>query len=375
MAEMEVLGLDSQRQARQLAFVAGGENIEVGDARRLPWRVPALSQIQGDEAHVVQRLDAGLTAQVYRLRSAAGDWTLKRARTPALVRNVDGQTSFLNEVQRRADIENLKRLPGGQQRWSALVDTHYASFRDGIILSPWIAGDIVREWDERRIAQLLETACALWVEGLFEWDLCPGNILDDGAQIRLFDFGYMYRFDPRHQFNSAGNGRDQTLFHPAERFETRNFCAYLLRLAHAQGEAAALQAFRGEKEIAIACYQRMRSAVAARGADQQVLSWLDGLLAQWTQALRTGGAEGYLIENWRSHVLDLHDDLSGQSCTPSTLLRVDWLLATLRDHFEALQASQAFFWGDIGLSRAALIAQYTAKREMAAGWQISTAPP
>jgi len=372
MAEMEVLGLDTQRQALQLAFVASVDNIEVGDARGLPWPVSALSQIQGDEAYVVQRLDAGLTARVYRLRSAEGDWTLKRARSQALVRNVDGQTSFLNEVQRRADIEGLKRLPGGWQRWSALIDTQYASFRDGIILSPWIAGDIVREWDEQRIAQLLETVCALWVEGLFEWDLCPGNILDDGAQIRLFDFGYMYRFDPRHQFNSAGSGRDQTLFHPVERFETRSFCAYLLRLAHAQGDAAALQSFRGEKAIAIACYQRMRSAIAGRGADNHVLSWLDGILARWTQALRADGAGCYLVENWRSHVLDLHDDLSGQSCTPSTLLRADWLIAALRDHFEALQANQAFFWGDVGLSRAALITQYTAKRDLAAGWQIGT---
>lgn len=371
MTETALLGLDTQRQAAQLAFVASGENIEVGSVGEIPWTIAALSQIQGDEAWVVQRLDAGLTALVYRLRSSDGDWTLKRARAQALVRNIDGQTSFLNEVQRRADIERLKRMPGGELRWAALVDTRYASFRDGIILSPWIDGEIVREWDERRIRQVLQTACSLWLEGLFEWDLCPGNILDDGAQIKLFDFGYMFRFDPLHRFNSAGSGQDQPMFHPAERFETRNFCAYLLQLSRTQGEAAALQSFRQEKDIAIACYQQMRSAIAERGASGTVLSWLDDILKRWTGAMRSGGSELFLVENWRSHVLDLHDDLSGQSCTPGTLLRADWLIATLREHYAALQSHQAFFWGDVGLSRSELIAQYMAKRDLAVGWQLN----
>lgn len=367
------LTLDAQRHAHQLAFSAGSANIEVGERQALPWPVQALSGIRGDEPQVVQRLDSGLTAFVYQLHDGARHWTLKRARPQALVRNVDGQTSFLNEVQRRADLERLKRAPGGEARWQAIVDTRYASFRDGAILSPWIDGEAVRQWDERRLGQVLQAACALWTEGLFEWDLCPGNLLDDGTQLRLFDFGYMYRFDPRRHFNSAGNGTDQPLFHPAERFETRNYCAHLLQLEQTEGQAAALAAFRREKFIALEAYRHMRSAIAGQGADAVVLGWLDGVITRWADALRGDAADLYLAENWRSHVLDLDDDLRGQTCTPMTLRRADWLLAALREHPDALQRCDAFFGGDRGLHRAALLQRYEAHRRSAQAHQIRPA--
>jgi predicted unusual protein kinase regulating ubiquinone biosynthesis (AarF/ABC1/UbiB family) len=38
-----------------------------------------------------------------------------------------------------------------------------------------------------------------------EWDLCNGNLLVDREEhLWLFDFGYMYPFDPLREFNSNG---------------------------------------------------------------------------------------------------------------------------------------------------------------------------
>lgn len=366
--------LDAERRSRQLAFVAGGDNLEVGSTAGLPWPVEALAATRGDEPHVVQCVDAGLTAFVYRLSGLGRHWTLKRARPQALVLNVDGQTSFLNEVQRRADLERLKRESGGARRWQAVVDTCYASFRDGIILSPWIEGETVREWDERRLTQVLDLACALWTAGLFEWDLCPGNILDDGRRLRLFDFGYMYRFDPRRQFNTAGHGIDVPLFHPAERFETRNFSAFLLDLAAGEGEDAAFAAFRLEKAIALERYRRMRAEIAARGAEAVVLHWIDGITRRWADALAHDGEALYRAEGWRSHMLDLDDDLRGQTCTPLSLRRVDWLLEAVRRHHGVLRAQDAFLWDDTDKTRDELIAAYEEKRALAHRFQLA-APP
>lgn len=362
--------LEAQRQAAQLAFAAGDADLVVGDAAGLPWTIGTLATLHGDEPFVVQRFDGGLTARVFRLRDAEGrDWTLKQARPEARVRNVDGRTSFLNEVQRRADFDALKRRDGSE-RWRAIADTRFASYRAGVMLSPWIDGEPARGWDERQLGQVLAIACALWTEGFFEWDLCPGNVLDDGRALRLFDFGYCYRFDPLRHFSSAGRGDDVPLFHPAERFETRNFCAHLLALEQGAGFEAALAAFRVEKAIALDAYGRMRAAAAARGANAAVLDWIDGIAARWAQALRGDAAALYLAENWRSHVLDLDDDLRGRSCTPSTLARADWLLGALRDRFDELRALDAFFWADAGLDRDALLAQYAGRRREAERWQI-----
>ena len=373
MQAPDPLSLSAQRQARQLAFAASGDDLAIGSLAGLPWSADELRALTGREPHVVQRFDRGLTAIVYRLNDGERHWTLKQARVPSLVKNADGQTSFLNEVQRRADLTRLKHALGGEVRWQAIVDTRYASYREGLILSPWIEGELVADWGERQIAQLLDVACALWCEGLFEWDYSPGNLLDDGRQVRLFDFGYMYAFDPRRHFNTAGRGDDQPMFHPAERFETRAYSGWLLALQARQGEAAALAAFRLEKEIALDAYRRMRARIAERGASTTVLGWLDGLSARWTQALRGGLEPLFLAEQWRSHLLDVDDDLSGQSCTPLTLQRIEWLLQVLAERHAELAAAGGLFWGDEHKTRCTLLDDMSTKRDLAQRYQLAHA--
>ena len=372
MQHVTAITLEEQRHKAQLAFVAGGAELEVGSSRACPLPLEQLLATRGNEPYVIETHSGGLTAFVYRLRVDGRDWTLKLARKESLVRNIDGQTSFLNEVQRRADFETLKAQPGGRQRFAAIVDTTYASFRRGVMVSPWIEGEIVRTWDERRIAQLIAAACECASAGLFEWDLSPGNILDDGRQIRLFDFGYMYRFGPLRQFNSAGVGDDLPLFHPVERFETRNFFGVLLTMERERGAAAALAAFRLEKEIAIEAYRKLRADLAARGATVTVLDWFDGMIARWSKALDADLDALYLTEGWRSHVLDLDDDLRGQTCTPMTLARADWLIDALLRHHPALMANDAFFWHDIGRARDPLLLDYRGRRARAEKFQIAS---
>jgi hypothetical protein len=363
--------LERQRQAAQLDFAAGDEPLVVGSLAGLPFDLAGLKGLQRHDRCVLDVIDSGLTAEVWQLQGGNRCWCLKRARAQARVHNVDGQTSFLNEVQRRADFERLKREPGGSERWAGIVDTVFASYRDGLLLSPWLAGEPVRRWDESRLVSLFGLIGAMWTEGLFEWDLCPGNLLDDGGRIRLFDFGYCYRFDPRCQFSSAGQGDDMPLFHPVERFETRCFSAVLLELEQGDGEAAALAAFRQEKQIALEAYRGMRSTAAARGATATVLAWLDSICLRWQQALVGDLGSLYLAENWRSHVLDLDDDLRGRSCTPMTLRRADWLLAALDRHGDALCAQQAFFWADAGLKSMELRERYRGFRQQAEALQVA----
>jgi hypothetical protein len=364
--------LDERRHAAQRRFLAEDLDLEVGSVADCPLPLAQLVAVTGDEPWVVQHFGGGLTARVYRIRAGGRDWTLKRARRPALVKNFDGQTSFLNEIQRRADFVRLKAA-GAMQAWPALaaiVDTTYASFAHGVLLSPWIEGEIVRTWDERRLRQLIDAAVACHAHGLFEWDLSPGNVLDDGTQVRLFDFGYMYPFDPLTQLNTAGHGTDVPMFHPVERFETRNLFGHLLELTRREGEAAALALFRLEKAIAVEAYERLIADLGARGARVEVLDALHDHVARWRAALAGDIGPLYLAEGWRSHVLDLADDLHGQTCTPTTLARADWLIDTLAHHHADLTAHDAFFGDDRGGDAATLLARYRARRRQAEGLQV-----
>jgi hypothetical protein len=358
--------LDSLRQSAQLDFIASGAPLIIGDLTGTPFTREQLLELRTVDADLA--IDSGLSAEVLRISAGSNRWTLKRARAESKVRNVDGDTAFLNEIQRRIDHAQLKSKD--PERWGALVDTCWGSFRDGLLLSPWIEGAHPNQWNERQLSQVLKIACALWLEGLFEWDLCAGNLLDDGSQIRLFDFGYQYRFDPLTQFSSAGRGYDVTLFHPAERFESRCYCAYLLQLEQEKGQDSALAAFRLEKGLALEAYSALRSHAANRGAQGHILHWLDDFASRWRIALRGDAHALYLAESWRSHALDLEDDLRGKSCTPMTLRRADWLLNAIQKHGDALSSQQAFFGYDRGMELPELRARYATMRRQAEGYQL-----
>lgn len=361
--------LEQIRQKRHLQMLESDFELTLGSEDGLPWRITDLAAIKGGEAFVVQTIDSGLTATIHHLRAEGRDFALKLARKECLVRNVDGQTSFLNELVCRQRIEDLRAETNA---FSAVTKTYAASHRHGVLLTEWVDGESIRVWDRRKLQQLFAAGCELLLAGLFEWDLCSGNVLDDGERIRLFDFGYMYAFDPLRQFNSAGNGDSEPMFHLAERFETRNYFATLLTLEKEQGFDAALAAFRMEKEVAIEAYRSLRRELQQRGGTAPIGDWLQGIITRWSSALSNDLHSLYLQEGWRSHVLDLDDDLRGKTCTPMTLQRGEWLLHALQHHHDDLRALDAFFWQDRERSREQLLATYHEHLTMAQRYQIAS---
>jgi hypothetical protein len=366
--------LEAQRRAQQTALLEAGTEIELGSPADAPLPVAALAAVRGDEPFVVESFHGGLTAIVHRLRLGGRDWALKLAHAESRVHNDDGRLAFVNELQRRADFMRLKALPGGRERFSAIADTTYASLHHAMLLSPWIEGGAVRTWDERTIGQAIAALLVCAEAGLFDWDPSPGNLIDDGTRLRLFDFGYLYPFDPLRHFNSAGRGDDAPQFHPIERFETRTFFAHLLELERRQGIEAALAAFRLEKGIALEACRAHRAGLASRHASAAVLARLDGLIERWQAALAGDLAALYVAEGWRSHALDLDDDLSGRSCTPVTLARADWLIQTLGHSHDILVAQGALARAERDRSAAELLAVYRDLRSAAERWQLPNTP-
>ncbi len=352
------MNLEQQRQQAQQAFVDSGENIEIGSLQGIPVTLEQLKTTTADSSYVVETFNSGLTAVVYHLRIDNYDWTLKLKRKVSLVNNIDGQTSFLNEVQRRRDLVELKQRD--PERFKHIVDTQFASFRDGIILSPWIEGKPITTLNRDLFQQIFTTIVNLELNGLFEWDFSPGNILlDSQGKVRLFDFGYMYRFDPKTHFNS--NGQDTPLFHGLERFETRFFFDYLLKNPLNLSTEALFELYKLEKQCALEAYQNKIQQLIEVDADASVITRQQAINHRWQAALADDAAlhELYMVESYRSNVLDVLDDLHGQSCTPHTLKKADLTLSLIDNHFALLQSKDAFFFGDETLSRSELMAKYS----------------
>jgi len=356
------------RQQAQLAFAASGANLVVGEASACPLPPAALAALTPADPCVVEQFSGGLTARVLHLCIDGVHYTLKQRREEALVRNIDGQTSFLNEVQRRADFTRLKADPAWAGRFDHIVPTLYADYRQGIILSPWLPGQAPTQLNADLFDQLLSTMVACEEAGLMEWDLCPGNLLLDQGFLWLFDFGYMYPFDPLQHLNS--NGLSDPLFHACERFETRFFFGWLLNQALPMAQQLAL--YRQLKQVALAHYASKRAHLAARGATAPVLAWLDEIMARWQQALGSEAALAacFELEAFRSHVLDIEDDLHGQSCTATTLARIDFVCQALTQRHAALAAGGALFYDNAGRDQASLLALYAHKRQQAQAWRL-----
>lgn len=364
--------VEHARQHYNLGLLQSDTELALGSDVGLPWRVGELAQVNGSEPYVIRKFDSGLTALVYQLRADGKDYALKLARPECLVRNVDGQTSFLNKLLCRQRIESLRAQVSASDRSAldAVTKTYVGSLRYGVLLTEWVNGNSIDIWDRGRLQKFFAAGTALLEAGLFEWDFSPGNLLDDGENIRLFDFGYMYPFDPRRHFNSAGNGDTEPMFHLAERFETRNYFAYLLSLENVQGVDAALAAFRIEKEVVCEAYRDLAQNLARKGATPMVRDWLWRIISDWETSLECDLYQLYLKEGWRSHVLDLDDDLRGETCTSMTLRRCEWLLDTLKKHYADLKAFDAFFWQDRDLSSEKLAEAYQDRHQRAQRHQI-----
>jgi hypothetical protein len=340
------LTLDERRQRANLAFIASGAEFNFGDATALPLPVAQLKALDAGSPGVEALHDGGLTAEVLCLNHAGRRWAVKRARAECRVRNPDGQTSFLNELQRHAELAPLG-LPG-------VIAPIYGSLRDGLVVSPWISGRHPGVLDERQARVLLEAGCALIEHGFFDWDYSAGNLLDDSERVWLYDFGYCYRFDPLTQFNSAGDGYNHPQYHLAERIESRHLFGALL---DAGSDGDALAHFLGFKRLAAQAYEGLADRLACRGATGRVIGHYRGLAVRWRHELTHAPGRLYLADAWRAHRSDLEDDLHGRSCTPRTLRRAQWLQQALREHGATLRSCGALAQQDADLDDAALLHQ------------------
>jgi hypothetical protein len=146
----------------------------------------------------------GLTGEVYRLRIAGEN--LKKRRAVAGVANLNGQLSFLNEVQRRQALQRLKDDPVPRPRFTHIVPTLYADYRLGILLSP-IDGEPIHQLTLPLIAQLFTTLEACEEQGLMEWDLCSGNLWWTGRAAVAVRFWLYVSLRPAERIQQQRSGR------------------------------------------------------------------------------------------------------------------------------------------------------------------------
>ncbi|MRI32708.1 hypothetical protein EOPP23_06870 [Endozoicomonas sp. OPT23] len=357
------------RHDQQQAFIKSGQPLMLGTEACLPLPLDQLLQTTPESPWVVETFTSGLTSEVYRIHSSGLDWCLKRKREQSRVLNTDGELAFINEVQRRIELQTLK--DGSEcKAFRHIVDTTFASLLDGIILSPWLSGKPLDDPDERVLDQLFSTIVELELAGFFEWDLSAGNIVDNGDAIGLFDFGYMYRFDPLTSFNS--NGPETAVFNGIERFETRFLIGWLMAAERNISDDEKLDFFGKEKTIAVKHYQNKLQKLTEMKAGREILDGHARIIQNWEKALKNKPSleKLWLAESHRSAVLDLLDDLHGKSCTPATLTKADYVLEQLEQNYSLLNEQDSLLFDGKIKSKSELLEKYRMIKKQAEGYQL-----
>ncbi len=358
----------NDRQKKQMDFHNSNENIIIGDQSKLPISINLLKDPLKLEAlgYVEKIFDNGLTATVYKLNIDSKTYNLKIKRETSLVKNIDGQTSYLNEIQRRRDFEMFRISDPIID--AGIVKTIYADYRLGIMLSEWIDGFVPVRYTRKIIKNLFKLTWSIEKNGVMEWDLCSGNLLvNEQEDIFLFDFGYMYSHNPLTDFNSEG--KSNPLFNSVERFETRAFLPYLLNI---KDEKDILKFYKIEKEEAVDIFKEKIKWLISKNADVDIIEMNKIELDKWSNALKSNKALSklYALESLRSYVLDIHDDISGKSCSKHTIQKIDEVMKIISSNHDFLSENNGYLWDDIGLSKIELLVKYNNIRELANKYQL-----
>lgn len=337
------MNIVEQRRKNQLDFLESKQEIEVGNKTDLPLSIEEILKIDTNSGYIVQEISSGLTAIVYKICIGNRFYNLKKKREAILVKNIDGQTSFLNEIQRRKNFYSYKSTE--PENFINIVDTIYASLNNGFILSEWIDGEIVTEFNEKIISDIFKTHLEIEKKGLFECDLSLANLLiDTNNNVRFFDFGYMYPYSPLIHFNS--DGKQLPIFHLCERLESRSLMQYLMDLEK-QPELM-LQTFENTKKLALETYITKLYWLEKNNADNEVINWQKSFISFWEYSLKSQDnlLKVYELESFRSYVLDVHDDISGKSCTPMTIKKINKIIEKIQNNYNFLKIQNGLFWGD-----------------------------
>lgn len=136
-----------------------------------------------------------------------------------------------------------------------------------------------------------------------------------------------------------------------------------------------LAQYREMKRLAVESYRRKLVWLHARRAAPQVQAHFQQITTRWETALADPAAlrRLFALEAFRSHVLDIEDDLHGQSCTLLTLQRIDWVIGQLEQHYRFIADEGGLFYDNAGKSQQALLGDYAQKRQQAQEYLLNAA--
>jgi len=180
----------------------------------------------------------------------------------------------------------------------------------------------------------------------------------------------MYPYNPLKEYNA--DGLELPIFHCAERFESRFFMQYLMDLEEKSNKATILKEYYEEKKSVLKYYTKKLNWLNENNADYMIKKWVEDFINKLEISISNIDrlTDLYNIESFRSYVIDVHDDIGGQSCTPETLKKIEKVIAFIDNNYELLHDNKSFFWGDEKLNKQELYNKYISYQTVGENYQV-----
>ncbi len=296
----------------------------------------------------------GFTSIVYEyIAPDRTKYAIKVKRSVIETKSFDLFASFDNELLRRIDFLKLE-LKG-------IAKTLYASSKYNFIVSEWVEGVYIKHMSKISrsfISEALQLVLRLETHGFFDFDMNMTNIIySQCGQPYIFDFGCIYRFDPRKECNPYGV--KDTFFDGLERYKNTHMMRYLTRLERNGQNETAFDIYVVFVKVFKEVQKQKLNYLNALGADSWLLQrshdcwkWYEScdVLEDFTTR--------FVVDKYLSYVSTLEESQYYGIFDERYFSRVFELFHIMENDFNCLCNSNMMFEDDKALNKKSLIEKY-----------------
>lgn len=276
---------------------------------------------------------SGSTSIVYKLTCSSGCYAIK------VKKKEEYSAFFQNEITMRLDMINNK----------ILTQTLFASEQDGVIMTKWIHGKVIKNMTDDQINAAfikgLKLTMNMATEGLYDDDFTPSNIIYTSEHASLIDAGTLFSCKTENQVNPYDN--ELLSYNMFTRFLYKNAMVYFIRLERAGHKEKAYKIYKEFFHLFIEALDTFRNNIHGSTisnyykliSNYYIKNYNDNILAS------------YIRDKYLCHIFILMENLSDNYYDQNTTTRLRELISLLDDNYNLLKSRQELIVEDMKNSK------------------------
>lgn len=287
-----------------------------------------------DEVH-----QEGCTSIVYRYNYESHSYAIKVKRKDI--------PQFPKDLYYSFDIEMAFRFVSQIFEINGICKTLYTNNSPKVMISDWISGCYIKNMnaiDVTAVAHAFELMLDLQKMGFFIFDLNMSNIKYKDGMPYLYDFGYVYPFNPRIECNPYTINRVPDMyFDNLERYKTTHIMRYISNIERTNGSLVAIQQYELFADIFLQYQQKWLLYLKERDAAAWLCDRAELNIMWYSSERETATTERYILDKFLSYILTLEEGIYYDLYDEKFSVRLNELLSLVESSYDQLKKGITYF--------------------------------